>query len=257
MPLLKTTTATTRVVVAGMLTVAAFSVAVAAAPEDYTPSEVMQEFLQAPQGRSAAKAGAHGQSDPHASLSAEKMAQVALQHLDESRAQMAFETLNAAIGRYPQDALLLSIRASLFLQNQQTSLALADLNRALEINPHDPVLLTNRAQALRQFGRRDEAMRDLDQAIKLDPAFVAAYFNRGSLNYEAARFDQALIDFNRCVELEPEAPAGYFNRASTFDALGEHNKAIDDLRHFLTLSPQPAWEDIARSLLKQLDPGQS
>lgn len=228
----------------------------AAAP-DNQPSDVMKEFLQGSIDEQSDKAGAHRQSDPHASLDAEKMAQVALQHLDESRAQMAFETLNAAIGRYPENAMLLSIRASLFLQTEQTSLALADLNRALAVNPHDPVLLTNRAQALRQFGRQDDALRDLDQAIKLDPDFVAAYFNRGSLNYEAARFDQALSDFNRCVELEPEAPAGYFNRASTLDALGERERAIGDLQYFLTLPTEPTWQQIARDMLQQWDSGQS
>lgn len=228
-------------------------IAVSAGAPETAPSEVMQQFLQTP----GADAGAHRQSDPHASLSAEKMAQVALQHLDESRQQMAFEALNAALGKYPDNSMLLSIRASLFLQTRQTSLALADLNRALVINPHDPVILTNRAQALRQFDRHEEAMRDLDQAIRLDPGFVAALFNRGSMNYEAARFERALADFNRCVELEPSAPAGYFNRASTLDALGQRQRAIGDLEHFLSLAPQPDWAKIARDMLEQWTSGQS
>jgi tetratricopeptide (TPR) repeat protein len=218
------------------------------------PSEVMKQFLES---SPPAAAGAHRQNDPHAGLSAEKMAQVALAHLDESRTQLAFETLKAAIGRYPENAMLLSIRASLLLQSQRTSEALADLNRALEINPHDPVLFTNRAQALRQFGRREDAMRDLDQALRLDPDFVAAHFNRGSLNFEAARFDQALADFDRCIELAPDAPAGYFNRAATLDALGERQRAITDLRHFLTLPAEQSWQEIAHDMLQQWDNEQS
>jgi len=239
------------------LALAPLSETFATTPPDTAPSDVMNEFLQGANGEQLDQAGAHRQSDPHAGLGAEKMAQVALQHLDESRPQMAFETLNAAIGRYPDSAMLLSIRASLFLQTQQTSLALADLNQALAINPHDPVLLTNRAQALRQFGRRDDALHDLDQAIKFDSDFVAAYFNRGSLHYEAARFEQALSDFNRCIELEPEAPAGYFNRASTYDALGNRERAIGDLKYFLTLPAEPAWQQIARDMLQQWDSGKS
>jgi len=225
--------------------------------QESEPSEMMKSFLDTPK-QQIATAGAHRQkSDPHVNLSAQKMAQVALQHLDESRPQLAFETLNSAIAKYPENAMLLSLRASLFLQNQQTSLALADLNRAIDLNPHDPVLFTNRAQALRQFGRNDDARRDLDQAIRLEPKFVAAHFNRGSLYYESAKFDLALEDFNRCVELEPEVPAGYFNRASTFDALGERDRAISDLRHFLTLEPEASWAQIAKDMLKQWDTGQS
>jgi hypothetical protein len=80
------------------------------------PSEVMKQFLES----SPPAAGAHGQSDPHAGLSAEKMAQVALAHLDESRTQLAFQTLDTAIARYPENAMLLSIRASMLLQGQRT-----------------------------------------------------------------------------------------------------------------------------------------
>lgn len=220
--------------------------------ENGEKSERLQQFLQAPDEE--IKAGAHRPNDPHVNLSPQKMAQVALQHLDELREQLAFETLNSAIGKYPESAMLLSLRASLFLQKQQTALALADLNRAIDINPHDPILLTNRAQALRRFGRNEDALRDLDNAIELDQSFVAAYFNRGSLNFEARQYDLALADFDRSIELEPDAPAGYFNRASTFDALGERQRAISDLQTFLGLSPEESWAEIARDMLKQWDP---
>lgn len=237
---------------AGMLTLGLVACAVGAhsLAQETRTSQDMKAFLEAPKSQTT-NAGAHRQRDPHANLSAEKMAQVALQHLDESRPQLAFETLNSAIGKYPENAMLLSLRASLFLQNQQTSLALADFNRAIALNPHDPVLLTNRAQALRQFGRDDDARDDLDKAIKLEPGFFAAHFNRGSLHYEAARFDLALDDFSRCVELEPDVPAAYFNRASTFDALGERERAISDLQHFLTLRPEASWAQMAKDMLKQ------
>ena len=199
-------------------------------------SEELKSFLESPR---TTVSGAHKQSDPHANLSAEKMAQVALQHLDEGRAELAVETLNEAIGKYPADVMLLSIRASMFLQQQQSSLALADLNRA---------------QAYRQFGRNDEARRDLDGAIEIDPNSVAAYFNRGSLLFEAEKYELALADFNRCIELEPAVPAAYFNRASTYEAMGQRDKAIGDLEHFLTLNPEESWAEVARNMLKQWDP---
>ncbi len=220
--------------------------------EEGEQSEDLKAFLESPPRTNVS--GAHRQSDPHASLSADKMAQVALQHFDEGRPELAVETLNEAIGKYPDDVMLLSIRASMFLQQQQSSLALADLNRAIELNPHDAVLLINRAQAYRQFGRNDEARRDLDGAIEIAPNSVAAYFNRGSLLFEAEKYDLALADFNRCVELEPAVPAAYFNRASTYEALGQRDKAIGDLEHFLTLNPEESWAEMARDMLKQWDP---
>lgn len=218
-------------------------------------SEELKTFLEAPPKSSGS--GAHRQNDPHAELSADKLAQVALQHLDESRPELAMETLNSALAKYPRNAMLLSLRASLFLQQQQPSLALADLNRAVEINPQDPILLTNRAQALRQFGRKDDARRDLDRAIELDPGFIAAHFNRGSLHFEAGQYDLALADFNRCIELQPDVPAPYFNRASTWEALGKRDQAISDLERFLSLKPEPTWAQVARDLLTQWDSNQS
>ena len=215
-------------------------------------SKELQAFREAPPR--PVNSGAHRENDPHADLSAQKMAQVALQHLDEGRAGLALETLHAAIGKYPEDAMLLGIRASLFMQQQQTSLALADLNRAVELNPHDPILLTNRAQAFRQFRRIEDALRDLDSALEIEPRFVAAYFNRGGINFEAEKYALALVDFNRCIELEPEAPAAYFNRASTYEALGDRQRAIADLQHFLTLQPEESWAQIARDMLRQWDP---
>ena len=225
------------------------------AVEESEQSEELKAFLESPPRTTVS--GAHKPSDPHAKLSADKMAQVALQHLDEGRAELAVETLNEAISKYPGDVMLLSIRASLFLQQQQSSLALADLNRAIEINPHDAILLINRAQAYRQFGRDDDAQRDLDGAIEIDPKSVAAHFNRGSLLFEAEKYELALADFNRCIELEPAVPAAYFNRASTYEALGQRDKAIDDLEHFLTLNPEESWAQVARDMLKQWDPNLS
>lgn len=238
-----------RVIAAGMLALAlaACDSGNVAKVEQGEQSEALKSFLESP----PKTAGAHKQNDPHASLSPDKLVQVALQHLDEGRAPLALETLNEALGKFPNDTMLLSVRASLFLQNQQTSQALADLNRAVELTPHDPILLTNRAQAYRQFGRNDDARRDLDSAIELDQKFVAAYFNRGSLHFEAEKYDLALVDFNRCVELEPGVPAAYFNRASTHEALGDRNRAVEDLQHFLTLSPEASWAQMAEDLLKR------
>ncbi|MDH3389423.1 MAG: hypothetical protein OEN02_16145, partial [Gammaproteobacteria bacterium] len=72
-------------------------------------SEELRTFLEAP--AQPVKPGAHRQSDPHAQLGPDKMAQVALQHLDEARAQLALDRLGDAIGKYPDNVMLLSVRA--------------------------------------------------------------------------------------------------------------------------------------------------
>ncbi len=226
---------------------------VASVEDETGQSASMQAFLQDPP-RSDLRTqtgGAHKSGDPHAKLDVDQLARVALQHLDESRAQLAVETLDEGLRRFPGNAMLLSLRASIYLQSGQTSLALSDLNQAIDANPHDPVLLTNRAQALRQFGRDQDARKDLDGAIELDDRFVAAYFNRGSLSFEAEDYPAALADFNRCIEIEPGVAAAWFNRASTHEAMGNRELAIKDLEHFLGLETEPGWVEMAQELLNQ------
>ncbi len=226
---------------------------VAEVEDDAGQSQQMQAFLEDPP-RSDLRTqtgGAHKSGDPHAKLDVDQLARVALQHLDESRPQLAIETLNEALLRFPRNAMLLSLRASVHMQTGQTSLALSDLNQAIDANPHDPILLTNRAQALRQFGRGEDARKDLDGAIELDDRFVAAYFNRGSLSFEAEDYVAALADFDRCIEIEPKVAAAWFNRASTHEAMGNRELAIQDLEHFLSLETEAGWVEMAQELLNQ------
>lgn len=200
----------------------------------------------------AIEAGAHGKShDPHQNLSAEKYAQVALQHLVEGRNVLAVDTLVQAVEKYPQSDFLYGVRGSMHLQLGNTSLALADLNKAIDLNPHDPSYFTNRAQTLRKFGRMGEAMTDLESALKLDGTFVAALFNRGSLYFNQGKFDLALADFDGCIGAEPKAAAAYFNRASVHEALGHRDKAVADMQQFIVLANSGEAKDAATKVLEQ------
>ncbi len=205
------------------------------------------------------RSGPHGGGhDPHANLTPEKHAQVALQHLEEGRPALAMETLDMAIEGYPDSAALRGVRGSLLLQEGRSAAALADLNKAVELDPHNPMVLTNRAQAYRNFDRIDEAMADLDSAIELDSGFMAARFNRGSLAFEAGKYARALADFDACVAADPESAAPYFNRASVHDAMGNRELAIADLKRFLEIAPSEEWKDTARGLLQQWEaPGEA
>lgn len=199
----------------------------------------------------SSRKGPHASGDPHASLTPDKHAQVALQHLAEGRPDEAMNTLNQAIGKFPQSASLHGVRGSVLLEQGQSAAALADLNKAVQLDPHNPVYLTNRAQAYRSFDRTDEAMADLDSAIELDTSFIAARFNRGSLAFKAGKYPQALQDFDACIAADPQSAAPYFNRASVHEAMGNRTRAIADLKHFLKIATSDEWKDVAEKLLQQ------
>jgi tetratricopeptide (TPR) repeat protein len=193
----------------------------------------------------------HGQHDPHSKLSAEQQINVALQHQAEGRPELALATLDQAIGRYPQNARLLAVRGSLYLQQGRVTEALKDLEVAVSLDPDDASALVNRAQAYRQFGRIGEALADLDRALALQPDLLPARFNRGAIRYSSGEFVAALEDFDYCVALDPHDAAPYFNRAATRDALGDRPGAVTDLERFLQLTENPQWRDTASDLLAQ------
>ncbi|HED17245.1 MAG TPA: tetratricopeptide repeat protein [Gammaproteobacteria bacterium] len=198
---------------------------------------------------SSKRSGAHSRRDPHAQLTPDKQLQVALQHLAEGRTQLAMNTLNQAIGNYPDSAELYGVRGSLFLEQGSSAAALADLNRAVELAPHNPAFLNNRAQAFRRFERTKEALADLDHAIELDSHFVAARFNRGTIAFNAGKYSQAMTDFDACVAADPQSAAPYFNRASVHDAMGHRELAIADLNRFLEIADSEQWKNVAKALL--------
>ena len=194
--------------------------------------------------------GPHGQQDPHGGLDPERLIKVALQHDQEGRYELALKTLAEGIARFPDAASLYGVRASLRLQNQQTSLALSDLEKAVELAPDDAAIRVNRAQAYRAFGRLDEALSDLDVAVQSNPDLVPARFNRGALLYARGDFDKALADFEHCIAVDPHAPAPYFNRASTYWELGRSDEALADLQRFVDLADDAEWKKAAEDLMQ-------
>ena len=170
-------------------------------------SQQMQAFLDDPP-RSDLRTqtgGAHRSGDPHARLDVDQLARVALQHLDESRPQLAIETLDEALLRFPRNAMLLSLRASVYMQTGQTSLALSDLNQAIDANPHDPVLLTNRAHGFvrRRAVEPGRGYRgfDLDAAIEVGQRCGVIFrFERQAAAVEVSR-DETIVEFDGAVQV--------------------------------------------------------
>ena len=98
----------------------------------------------------ARPAGPHGAYDPHAALDAERMIKVALQHRAEGRVSLAMQSIDEAAGRFPQDAEVLSVRGSLYLEQDRVTQALEDFEASLRLRPDDARTLVNRWRWLAQ-----------------------------------------------------------------------------------------------------------
>jgi len=202
-------------------------------------------------GTRASRPGAHGAYDAHASLTPDKHAQVALQHLAEGRTTEAMNTLHQAIAQFPDDADLHGILGSLLLEQDAFTEALNELEMAVKLAPENPLHLTNRAQAYRKFKRDNEALADLNRAIELNNDLLSARFNRGAVAFGKGDFATALADFDHCIALDPHLAAPYFNRAAVYEAMGKRDMAIADIKRFLEIAPSENWKTTAKELLQQ------
>ena len=206
---------------------------------------------------STLRPGPHSAGDPHANLDADRLAEVALRHLDEGRVALAMETLDTAINRYPDAAELHGIRGSLLLEQGDVGAALAYIDSAVRLAPGNPLYLTNRAQVYRAFKRDSEAREDLNRAVEIDPDLVSARFNRGSLAYSMGDLETAISDFDHCIALDPHMAPPYFNRAAVYDAMGKRELAVADLNRFIEIAPTEEWKGVAQELLEEWQQGGS
>ncbi len=195
----------------------------------------------------------HRGRNPHARLTPDQHIKVALKHFTEGRAPQALGALAQALRQYPKSAELYNVRASIELNDDDTSSALSDIEQAVKLNPENPLYHVARAQIYLKFERQAEAMADLNKAVELNPDLVPARFNRGALLAYQGKNRQALADFDHCIAIDPHLPAPYFNRGSLYHALGETQKARNDLRRFIQIAPAESWKQSARDLLKAWD----
>lgn len=202
----------------------------------------------------AGRAGAmHRGPDPHAKLNAQQQITVALKHFSEGRLPQAMAVLDQAINRFPDDAELYHVRASIELSSGDAAGALSDVEKAVSMQPDKALYRVTRAQAYLKFERQQEALEDLNRAIALNPDLLPAYFNRGSLLAYQGKNQQALADFNQCIALDPHLPAPYFNRGSIYHTLGEQEKARADIEHFIQMASAKSWKQSGEDLLKAWD----
>lgn len=79
--------------------------------------------------------------------------------------------------------------------------AIYDFGRAIELAPQNAYIYYDRASVLLQNGESSKAIEDYSQAIRLEPHFAEAYYNRGLLYYSMGDKASALRDFSKAGEL--------------------------------------------------------
>ena len=146
------------------------------------------------------------------------------------RVSEAFEELDEAVARYPEDPSLHHVYGVFAFQAGRHEQAVRALNRALELDNY----LTDAHNVLGAvYIDLKDYMAAEEQLNKVlaDPAYPTphyAYFNLGRLYSEQGREDEAITALRRAVGIDPEYYQGHFQLASLLDQVGKLIEAVSE-----------------------------
>ncbi|MDR2446542.1 MAG: tetratricopeptide repeat protein [Treponema sp.] len=153
----------------------------------------------------------------------------------------AIEVFDTALSEYPDSFTVLGIRASTYLQKEETEKALADYIRMIALNPRNPDGWNSRGCLYLDLGEYDKAIADFTQCIPLSPPGYGTYWsNRGIAYYEKGDLDAALADLTTSIECwaDPECSNwALFHRGLVWEKKGELDKALEDFTLASTYEP--------------------
>ena len=169
-----------------------------------------------------------------------------LNYIFEKDYTKAAEYLTFALPNEPSNyidtSMILSVRGSIYLENEDYEKALYDFNKAITLNPNDPFIYTVRGSVY--FYQQDykKAIENQSKALELDPNNDDAYYNRGNTYLRTNEWDKAAADFSKIIELnKPDTKClycAYKFRAEAYYKLNNIDQAIADYEHALTINSE-------------------
>ncbi len=117
-----------------------------------------------------------------------------------NRLPEAINAATASIASDPESPSAYIIRADAYDDLNKNELALADYNRAIEIAPDYTLCYYERAELFRKMNLPEPALNDLEQALKLDPDDLPSLRLRMEINEELQNFSAALEDSDRILK---------------------------------------------------------
>lgn len=140
----------------------------------------------------------------------------------------AVTDLGEAIRLEPNNALGYSLRADVYIDQDEYRKALPDATRYVQLVPDAPSGYVRRGRIQTELKHYDEAVEDFNAAIQRNANYAAAYAYRGEANLKRKKPDAALADLNRAVEMDGNVAAYYEIRGRIHGELGHAKEADAD-----------------------------
>jgi tetratricopeptide (TPR) repeat protein len=119
--------------------------------------------------------------------------------------------------------------------------ALQEQNEAIRLWPDNAILRTNRATIYLKMQQYERALMDLGDSIRLDPKEADSYFWRASVYSSQHLYDRAVAESTRAIELSPKQGGYYYLRGQSYAFMREYERALEDLTRAIKLTPDNVW----------------
>lgn len=166
------------------------------------------------------------------------------------RASEGLEILDKAIGKTPDSANLLSLRARLHLdlsrgkdkpqEEEHLNRAVADATAAIQLDADEIEALIVRATILSDRKQFTEALADINHVLEVQPNLVRGLWIRSLINASSKNYQKAIEDVELLAENSPENDAFQLQLAALSNALEKPRKAIEIYDRVLRIEPEHA-----------------
>ncbi len=164
------------------------------------------------------------------------------------KAQLQTDTI---ISRWSSFANGYSLKAELFLQENDTLQAMDWLNKSIEIDPYNGnTWMTCAAINLARKQWR-EADSCLTKSIHLRPKYVPSYISRALARVNINNLRGAMSDYDTALDLDPNNFLAHYNRGLLRMQLGADNDAIEDFDYVIEMEPENVLAIFNRGILRE------
>lgn len=136
------------------------------------------------------------------------------------------------------------------MEKQKYTQALIEYSRLIQSTPNNAMLHSERAVIYLHLGNKTESLKDFDKAVEIQPDYAYRYASRGHAKDYMGDIEGAISDYEKAVELDPMDDISYNNLGLLMEKKGNMDKAQ---KYFERSNKLREAEDQLHQLIDELE----